>query len=143
MVRILIVVAVATSLASGALAATYLTSGDRFNACAKNETGQLRLVEDAGACLPSETAVSWSAGGGGTSFETVIETVAASPGLTTATATCPAGGRVVGGGAHADPVTGGNVLADFPAGEAAWEATAAMNPLARSLTVYAICATGG
>ena len=145
MLKVLVAVAGATIVATGAaFAAGQFTSGDRLNACAKEETGQLRLVEAGAECLPSELAVSWSAGGGGgaVSFETVTATVPATPGLTTGTAACSAGGRVVGGGAHADPVAGGNVLADYPAGDSAWTATAATNPAAQSFTVYAICAIG-
>jgi hypothetical protein len=145
MSKMLVAVAAATIVAAGAaLAAGEFASGDRLNACAKEESGLLRLVAEGAECLPSELAVSWSAGGvgGATSFETVTTTVPATPGLTTGTAACSAGGRVVGGGAHADPVAGGNVLADYPVGDSAWTAAAATNPAAQSLTVYAICATG-
>ena len=34
--------------------------GNTIHACAKQQGGDLRLVSNAGACLPSETAVSWS-----------------------------------------------------------------------------------
>ena len=140
--RILLGVLLAAIVATGALAATEsFADADRLYACAKDETGQLRLVAEAEACLPSETPVSWSAGGGAsTAFTTVTESVASTPGLVTATATCPAGGRVVGGGAQADPVQGGNVLATYPASDTAWTATAATNPAAQFVVVYAICA---
>jgi hypothetical protein len=121
--------------------ATGVVGGEQFQACAKIEGGQLRLVADAADCLPSERAVSWSASGGATAFQTVTETVSAQGGLPSATATCPAGTRVVGGGGHANPVQGGNVIATSPAGDAAWTVTAAVNPLAQTLTAYAICAT--
>ena len=131
--------------ATGALATGHFTTGDRVLACAKSEGGQLRLAADAADCLPSETAVSWPASvpaGGGTTFVTVTATVVPSAsGLTTATATCPAGGRVVGGGGSATPVSGGNVLGTSPAGDDGWTATAVTNPAAQSFSVYAICAT--
>ena len=48
---------------------------------------------------------------------------------------------MVGGGAHADPVQWGNVIATYPASDSTWTATAALNtPTAQSLTIYAICA---
>jgi hypothetical protein len=130
--------------ATGAFATGHFTAGESLQACANSVNGQLRLVESADECHPSETAVSWpaSASGGATTFVTVTETVApAASGLTSATATCPAGGRVVGGGGAATPVTGGNVLGTAPAGDGAWTATAATNPSAQSFSAYAICAT--
>lgn len=145
MLKMLVAVAAAAIVASGAaLAAGQFTGGERLNACAKEQSGLLGLVEEGAEYLPSELSVSWSVarGGGATSFETVTATVPATPGLTTGTAACPAGGRVVGGGAHAVPVAGGNVLADYPASDSAWTATAATNPAAQSITVYAICALG-
>jgi hypothetical protein len=126
-------------IATGAVA-TSLAAGDSLQACAKTEGGQLRLVTDSSDCLPSETAIAWSATSGtGTTFTTVSDTVPAT-GLTTATATCPADGRVVGGGGHASPVAGGNVIATYPATQASWTVTAVTNPTATSVTVYAVCA---
>jgi hypothetical protein len=141
--KILLAVVLAATVATGALAAGQFTQDDQLFACAKDENGQLRLVAEDEACLPSETAVSWSAGGGaggGTTFTTVTESVAITPGLVKATASCPAGSRVVGGGAQADPVEGGNVIATYPASDTAWSATVATNPAAQSVIVYAICA---
>ena len=138
--KILLAVVLAATVATGALAAGQFAQGDQFFACARDENGQLRLVGEGTACLPSETAVSWSAGGGATTFTTVTESVANAPGLVTATATCSAGSRVVGGGAQADPVPGGNVIADYPLGDMAWTATVATNPAAQTVKVYAICA---
>jgi hypothetical protein len=139
--KILLAVVLAATVATGALAAGQFTQDDQLFACARDENGQLRLVAEDEACLPSETAVSWSAGGGGgTTFTTVTESVASTPGLVTATATCPAASRIVGGGAQADPVEGGNVIATYPASDTAWTATVATNPAAQSVIVYAICA---
>jgi hypothetical protein len=139
--KILLAVVLAATVATGALAAGQFTQDDQLFACAKGDNGQLRLVAEDEACLPSETAVSWSAGGGGgTTFTTVTESVAITPGLVTATATCPAGSRIVGGGAQADPVEGGNVIATYPASDTAWTATVATNPAAQSIIVHAICA---
>jgi hypothetical protein len=127
--KILLGILLAAIVATGALAATEsFGDADRLYACVRNENGSL---------------VSWSAGGGaGTTFTTVTESVAApSPGPPIiATANCPAGGRVVGGGAQADPVGGGNVLASYPAGATAWTAAVVTNPAAQSVIVYAICA---
>lgn len=137
----LVVLATATT---ASLATSHL-GGDTLYACAKLDNGQLRLVGEGEECLPSETAVSWSAAGGGTTFATTTQTVAAVPGLTSATATCPVGGRVVGGGGHAAPVQWGNVIATYPASESTWTVTAAINTTGsdgRGLTAYAICAVG-
>src|SRR5262249_36519069 len=130
--------------ATGAVATSQLGSTDPVQACAKSETGQLRLVADAADCLPSEKPVSWPSSvpaGSGTSFTTVTATVAAQPGLTSATATCPSGSRVVGGGGAATPVAGGNVIGTFPPDDSSWSVTAALNPQAQSLNAYAICAS--
>lgn len=133
------------ALAAAAFAAGSYAGDDGLVACAKTENGQLRLVADASECLESERAVSWSAGGGGgeTSFTTVTQSVPAAGGLVSATAACPVGSRVVGGGAQADPVAGGNVLADYPASDGSWTATAVLNPAAQSFVVYAVCAGAG
>jgi len=143
MLRILVVLCLVAVVAATLLVASPFAGDERISACAKRENGQLRLLEPGASCLESEVAVSWSAGGGGggTTFETVTASVPATAGLITGTATCPAGARVVGGGAQADPVTGGNVLADYPASDSAWTATAATNPAAQSFVVYAICAS--
>jgi len=125
--------------ATGSLATGHLAGGD-LNACATNGNGQLRLVAEASECRPSETAVSWSATGGTTTFETVTATAPLQSPLTTATATCPPGSRVVGGGGHANPVDKGNVIADYPVGDDAWTVTAAATFLAQSVTAYAVCA---
>lgn len=137
---------IAFAVAATGAFATHFTSGDRLQACAMSTEGQLRLVTDAAECRPSEEAVSWPASvpaGGATTFETVTVTVPTGPsGIASATATCPSGGRVVGGGGHATPVTGGNIIATSPAGDDAWTATAVTNPSAQSFSVYAICAMG-
>jgi hypothetical protein len=59
--------------------------------------------------------------------------------LASATATCPAGSRIVGGGMPI-PSRAGNVIATYPAGDRARAVSAAVNPLAQTLTAYAICA---
>lgn len=142
MFRVIFTVGLTALVGAAMFVTSPFASDDGITACAKEENGQLRLVATSSDCLPSERAVSWKAGGGGggTSFETVTATVAATPGLVSGTAMCPAGTRVVGGGAQADPVQGGNVLADYPASESAWTATAALNPAAQTFVVYAICA---
>jgi hypothetical protein len=130
--------------ATAAIATGELGSNDRLQACAKTEGGQLRLVAAEADCLPSETAVSWPASiptGSGTSFTTVTATEPAQLGLTSATATCPSGSRVVGGGGSANPIGGGNVIATYPPDDSSWSATAATNPAAQSFSAYAICAS--
>src|SRR3954447_19360675 len=129
--------------ATGAVATGELGSTDRLQACAKNENGQLRLVAQEADCLPSESAVSWPASvptGSGTSFATVTSTVAPQTPLTSATATCPTGSRVVGGGGTANPPSGGNVISSYPPNNTSWAVTAALNPtVAQSLSAYLIC----
>ena len=72
---------------------------------------------------------------------TVATSVPPGPGVTSATATCPSGSRVVGGGGTANPVAAGNVIATYPPDNASWTVSAALNPTsAQSLSAYAICA---
>lgn len=143
MLRILVVLCFVGVVAATLLVASPFAGDDGITACAHEQNGQLRLVADEAECLPSELAVSWSAGGAsGTSFETVTASFPPTQQIVTGTATCPAGGRVVGGGAHAVPDNGGNVLGDYPVDDTAWRATVVVNTFAnpQSVVVYATCA---
>ena len=52
--------AVATLIAGGVAWAAIPSSTGVINACFKNQNGQLRVVEDAGSCQPSEQAIAWN-----------------------------------------------------------------------------------
>ena len=57
--RLLIAVAVLAAIAAGGGAYAAATGDGTIRACAKTETGQLRLDTGTG-CLPSETSLAWS-----------------------------------------------------------------------------------
>src|SRR5690349_120532 len=57
--RLLIAVAVLAAIVAGGGAYAAATGNGTIKACAKSETGQLRLDTGTG-CLPSETSLSWS-----------------------------------------------------------------------------------
>ena len=52
--------AVLAAAAAGVAYAAISANAEMINACVQNESGQLRVVETADACRPTEHAVSWS-----------------------------------------------------------------------------------
>jgi hypothetical protein len=102
----LVAVAGLACLAAGAAFATIPDSNGVIHACYKSG-GQLRVIDpDTGSCGSNETALSWSVQGppGLTGLEVIeAESATSSETLQTATAICPAGKTVIGGGGVASP----------------------------------------
>ena len=108
----LLAVAGLACLAAGAAFATIPDSNGVIHACYKNG-GQLRVIDpDSASCGSNETALSWNVQGppgppgppGATGLEVIeAESATSSETLQIATAICPAGKTVIGGGGVASP----------------------------------------
>jgi hypothetical protein len=117
----LIPVAAATLLAvgGGVAYASIPGPGGVVNACYKNSTGMLIVIDSAASCPTGYTALNWNqagppgpAGTNGTNgvsgYEVVQGSVSvpADGGIHTGTISCPSGKVVLGGGTTSDEVTG-------------------------------------
>ncbi len=136
--------------ADGTIKACYATTNGLLLGIPHSK-GDLRVVDQAESCRSYEKPLSWiqATPAGVAGYEIVVaQTTADTNQLKSAIAECPAGKKVVGGGASIDaPVTGQRVIsASEPLGDNRWRAIA--QDLDPSLTeswavrATAICAAG-
>jgi hypothetical protein len=114
MVALLVIAAGAVLVASAVATATIPDAAGVIHGCYKKGSGALRVIDDAtSACATNETSLNWNVQGqpgvqgppgqaGVTGLEVVVaESEFDSSTLALATAVCPAGKKVIGGGAVA------------------------------------------
>jgi hypothetical protein len=126
-----------------------------IHACVNNNSGTIKIIDASTTCGANEIALDWNASGlPGTPGVSGLETVKTTLNNVTtttdllATASCPAGKLVLGGGAEILNRFNVNnriyLKASFPSGPTGWSAVAAVIEGADSglfsFTVYAICA---
>jgi hypothetical protein len=147
--RIIIITAVTIALAAGGTAAyaSIPDSGGTIHAC-YGKDGTLRVIDtNAGqACGKGATTLTWSQNGRQTISVTTATAdmqpfgLPGSPSEPYATATCPAGTVVTGGGVKPPP--DGQVLATYPTADGTgWFAQEYGGPAGYVGTVYVQCAS--
>jgi hypothetical protein len=92
----------------------------------------------AGAVTWAQTPASATQPAPSLTTQVVTATAAPFPGGTTATASCPTGTVITGGGFNAGAAAGTAVGESFPNGNA-WTAVMTGGPSGQTLTVYAVC----
>jgi hypothetical protein len=127
-----------------------------IHGCYKDVSGNLRVVDSATSCLPSETAISWNQSGqqgppGLSGYEQKSHQVFLNPNeFAEVSVDCSAGKKVLGGGFDIETPTDVKVFSSEPAvggnlSDHSWSVlaqnTGTVGP--RQVTVTAICAFAG
>ena len=131
------------------VAAAHGGDASKIHGCVGPVLGNLRVVGANESCRPNETALDWSAGGGGSGLSGYqrVEATFQTPGFEQAKSvsiSCPAGKKVLSGGYKAAPAgpVSSSVYSSYPsADESAWILEYSTNFNPTTLQGYAICAT--
>ncbi len=142
-------VALLAGLGAGVAVAAIPDSSGAIHACYKTPLpvhGNPLVVidsENGGSCANGYASLTWPAVKP-VLVTTVVTALAPAPfpGGTTATATCPAGTVVTGGGYNAGAAAGTAVGESFPDGNG-WTAVMTGGPSGPTLAVYAVCGSVG
>jgi hypothetical protein len=129
---------------TGIAMASIPDSGGVIHACYKPNAngsnaplGVIDTARSGGHCPGGDKQLTWNQTAALTT-QVVTAQAAPFPGGTTATATCPTGTTVTGGGFSAGTAAGAAVGESFPDGNA-WTAVMTGGPSGAVLTVYAVC----